>query len=35
MKYSIILALLAVATTDATTIEQKTAQFYTYEDIRE
>ena len=35
MKYSFILALLAVATTEATTIEQKTAHRYTYEDIRE
>ena len=33
MKYSIILALFAVAS--ATTMHQKSANHYTYEDIRE
>jgi len=35
MKYSFLLALIAVATTEAATIEQQSAQRYTYEDIRE
>ena len=35
MKYSIILAMLAVATTQAGAIGQKSAVGYTYEDIRE
>ena len=33
MKYSFLLALIAVATTNAASIEQRSA--YTYEDIRE
>ena len=35
MKYSFLLALIAVATTEAASIEQQSAQRYTYEDIRE
>ena len=35
MKYSFILAMLAVATTQAGAIAQHSAQGYTYEDIRE
>ena len=35
MKYSFILALVAVATTNAASVEQKSASRYTYEDIRE
>ena len=35
MKYSFLLAFIAVATTEAASIEQQSAQRYTYEDIRE
>ena len=35
MKYSFILAALAIASTQAASVEQKTAHRYTYEDIRE
>ena len=35
MKYSFILAALAITTTQATTIAQKSAEGYSYEDIRE
>ena len=34
MKYSFILALVAIGA-QATTVDQKSAQLYTYEDIRE
>ena len=35
MKYSFILAALAIATSEAVTVERKSAQGYSYEDIRE